>query len=136
MRTFLGYLMVAAGLGALYAVIMFAPLQIDHFSVKDIINSSHNRFRELGTVENLRLDLFRRLNSVNWAKHTEVDDFGAAVEKDGLGLEDEAIETEFDERTKRLRIKVKYDRVVRLKPTDKVRVFHFVYEKDEVPPNL
>lgn len=136
MRTFLGYLLVAAGIAALYGVIRFAPLYIDHLSVKDIVNSNLNRYREFSDVAGAKNDLLMRLNTVEWTTHKVTDEFGNTEDKAGLGLEEEAVEYDFEPRTKTAHIKVSYDRQVKLVPTEKIRVVHFVYEVSQVPPNL
>ncbi len=135
MRTFLGYLIALAVLGALYAVVMFGPLWIDHLAAKDLVNSTFNQFRDLGP-ERFKGELLQRLNLVDWATHQEQDDFGAVKEVQGLGLTDEDVFVEFEEASKILWVKVNYTRRVVLKPTDKVRVFKFSIERKAKPPNV
>lgn len=136
MRTFLGYVLVAAAIGVLYGIVTFAPVYLDHFDAKDIVNTSFNRFKEFPDVESFKQDMLWRLNTVEWATHKETDDFGNVEDKRGLGLEEDALVVEFDQRSKNLHVKLTYDRTVHLRPTDKVKVMRFVYEFTKVPPNL
>lgn len=136
MRKLLGYLTVLAIFAALYAVVIFTPIYLDHFDMKDICNSSFNAFRELGTPETFKADLLRKLNMVEWATHPEQDEYGAVTEVKGLGLTDDDVLVEFDDRTKVLSVKVTYVRRVLLKPTDKIRVMNFSFERKERPPNV
>lgn len=68
MRTFLGYVLVAALLAGLYAVIMFVPIYVDHMDAKDLVNSTFNQFRELGP-DQFQTELIRRFSQVPWESH-------------------------------------------------------------------
>ncbi|MBE2251740.1 MAG: hypothetical protein IAE78_19535 [Myxococcus sp.] len=135
MRKFLGYLMALSVFAALYAVVMFMPIVIDHGSAKDLVNSTFNAFREYGP-DQFKVELLRRLNEVTWATHIEEDEYGEKKEVTGLGLGEDDVFVEFDDRTKVLWVKVSYVRRVVLKPTDKVRVVKFTIERKEKPPNV
>lgn len=135
MRTFLGYVMVAALLGALYAAITFGPVYVDHMDAKDLVNSTFNQFRDLG-AEQLQLELMRKFLMVPWETHPVENEFGEVVQEKGLLLTAEQVFVEYDERTKVLHVRVNYERRVQLKPTDKVRVLKFVIERKERPPNV
>ena len=135
MRKLLGYLAALGVLAAIYAAVMFGPLWLDHFDAKDLVNSTFNQFRELGP-EQFKVELLRKLNLVDWATHQELDEDGLMKEVKGLGLTDDDIFVEYDERTKILWVKLTYARRVVLKPTDKVRVFKFTIERKEKPPNV
>jgi hypothetical protein len=134
MRTFLGYLMVAGLLAALYGVIMFGPLYIDHMEVKDTCNAAFNRFKDVGR-EGLQADVLDRLNRVPWATHEERDEMDQVVEKPGLGLTEEDVVVEVNEQLKQVFLKVDYQRKVVLKPTNKVRIVKFHFERRDTPPN-
>lgn len=135
MRKLLGYLVALGVLAALYAAVMFGPLWLDHFDAKDLVNSTFNQFRDLGP-EQFEAELLRKLNVVEWATHPELDEDGVTKEVKGLGLTDDDVFVEYEERTKILWVKVNYTRRVVLKPTDKVRVFKFTIERKEKPPNV
>lgn len=135
MRKLLGYLVALGVIAAIYAAAMFGPLWLDHFDAKDLVNSTFNQFRELGP-EQFKIELLRKLNLVDWATHQELDEDGVMQEVKGLGLTDDDIFVEYDERTKILWVKLTYTRRVVLKPTDKVRVFKFTIERKEKPPNV
>ncbi|MDP1915204.1 MAG: hypothetical protein Q8L14_03085 [Myxococcales bacterium] len=135
MRKVLGYLVALSVLAALYAAVMFGPLWLDHFDAKDLVNSTFNQFRELGP-EQFKAELLRKLNLVEWATHKAPDEDGVMQDVKGLGLTDDDIFVEFEERTKILWVKVTYTRRVVLKPTEKVRVFKFTIERKEKPPNV
>ncbi|MDP3232652.1 MAG: hypothetical protein Q8N26_07735 [Myxococcales bacterium] len=135
MRKLLGYLVALGVFAALYAVVMFGPLWLDHFSAKDLVNSTFNQFRELGP-DQFKAELLRKLNLVDWATHQEQDEEGRMKDVQGLGLTEDDVFVEFDDRTKILWVKVNYTRRVVLKPTEKVRVFKFSVERKEKPPNV
>jgi hypothetical protein len=135
MRTFLGYVLVAALLAGLYAVIMFVPIYVDHMDAKDLVNSTFNQFRELGP-DQFQTELIRRFSQVPWESHPVENEFGEVTIEKGLLLTPEQVLVEFDERTKKLHVRVEYERRVVLKPTQKVRVFKFVIERNEKPPNV
>ena len=135
MRTFLGYVMVAALLAGLYAVIMFAPIYIDHMDAKDLVNSTFNQFREFGP-EQFKIELLRRFLNVQWETHRVENEYGEVTMEKGLLLDPEQVLVEFDDRTKVLHVRVEYERRVVLKPTDKVHVMKFVIERNEKPPNV
>jgi hypothetical protein len=135
MRTFLGYVMIATLLGGLYALVMFGPLYVDHLEAKDICNSAFNRFKDVG-AEGLKDDVLTRLNRVDWATHEERDpETDEMVVKPGLGLTEEDVLVEVDEQAKKVFLRVDYQRKVVLKPTEKVRVFKFHFERRDTPPN-
>lgn len=135
MRKFLGYLMVLGVLAALYSVVIFSPFVIDHMSAKDLVNSTFNSFREF-PPEAFKKVLLDRLNQVDWATHPEADDFGEVKEMRGLGLTEDDVFVEFDDRTKILDVRVTYTRRVQLKPTDKIKVLKFTIARKEKPPNV
>jgi len=135
MRKLLGYLAALTALAALYAVVMFGPLWIDHMAAKDLVNSTFNQFRDLGP-DQFKGELIRKLNFVDWASHQEQDEDGSMKDVRGLGLTDEDVITDFEERTKILSVKVTYTRRVVFKPTDRFRVFKFSIERKEKPPNV
>jgi hypothetical protein len=135
MRTFLGYVMIAGLLAGLYATVMFGPLYVDQMHVKDICNSAFNRFKDVG-AEGLKADVLTRLNGVDWATHEERDpETDQVVVKPGLGLTEEDVLVEVDERAKKVFLRVDYQRKVVLKPTEKVRVVKFHFERRDTPPN-
>lgn len=135
MRTFLGWVLAAALVGGLYSVIMFVPLYVDHWDVEDMGNKTFNQFRDLG-IEGVRTYVRDQLNRVTFMTHEEDDGFGGTKVVDGMGMTDDDILVEFDETTKVLHLHFEYKRVVVLKPTQKQRVFKFVYDKKEKPPNV
>jgi hypothetical protein len=136
MQKLLGYLTVLAVIAAIYAVVMFVPMYLDHFEVKDISNSTFNAYREMSSVEHFRNELLRKLNAVEWATHPEQDEFGVINEVKGLGLTAEDVFVEFDDRTKVLWVKFSYLRRIVLKPSQKVRTFRFDFERKERPVNV
>lgn len=135
MRTFLGYVLVAAVIAGLYSAVMFLPIYLDHFDAKDTANATFNQFRDLG-VDGVRSYLVQQFNEAKWATHEETDEEGNVVVKPGLGLTGEDITVEFDENTKVLWVHLEYQRKVVLKPTDKVRMIKFVFDRKEKPPNV
>lgn len=135
MRTFLGYITVAAVLTGFYLGVMFIPLELDHLAVKDIVNTAFHRFNSLGSA-GVHDEIVMYLRRVDWATHEAEDEYGVKQIVKGLDITDEQVEVEYDERTKKLRVRVNYDRVVRLKPSKEIHVSHFVFERIDVPPNV
>ncbi len=135
MRTFLGYVTVAAVLTGFYLGVMFIPLELDHLAVKDIVNTTFHRFNTLGS-EGVHDEIVMNLRRVDWATHEAEDEYGVKQTVKGLDIADEQVEVEYDERTKKLRVRVNYDRIVRLRPSKEIHVSHFVFERIDVPPNV
>lgn len=136
MRTFLGYVMVAALLAGVYSVVIFAPIYLDHMDAKDLVNSTFNQFRELGSAEQMQGELIRRFLEVPWETHPVENEYGEVTQKKGMLLDPEQVFVEFDDRTKVLHVRIQYERKVKLKPADKIHVMKFVLERKEKPPNV
>lgn len=135
MRTFLGYVMVAALLAGVYAVVTFVPIYLDHMEAKDLVNSTFNQFREFGP-DQIQGEFIRRFLQVQWETHPVENEYGEVTQEKGMLLDPEQVFVEFDDRTKVLHVRVTYERKVRLKPTEKIHVMKFVIERKEKPPNV
>ncbi len=124
-----GLVMIAAVVGAAYWAVLFVPIYTDNWEVKDLVNSSFNRFphERLGQI---RVELVGRLGELKFASHQEADKFtGEMKTVPGLGLTEDQVITDDDTVRKFLTVRVTYDRVIQLWPTQKRRTIHFVVEK-------
>lgn len=135
MRTFLGWVIAAAVIGAIYAAVMFLPVYVAHFDVQDAANSAFNGFKDLGEA-GVRQVLLQQLNSEGFGHHEELDEDGAVVVKPGIGLKDDDLTVQFDDNTKILWVHLEYSKKVALKPTEKVRFVKFTFDRKEKPPNV
>ena len=107
---------------------LFLPLYVDHFEVNDAVTSAFNGYG-LISMPTLRVDLESKLREAKFATHKEIDMSGNEVEKPGLAVTETNPLIEADEVNKILTVMYQYDRTVRLIPTEKIRVVHFVAKK-------
>lgn len=111
-----------------YWCVLFLPLYIDHFEVSDAVSAAFNGYG-LVSMPTLRTDLESKLKEAKFATHKEFDMTGTEVEKPGLAVTEINPMIEADEVNKILTVSYRYERVVRLVPTDKIRVIQFVAKK-------
>jgi hypothetical protein len=119
--------------GATYWAILFLPVYYDNLEVKEALDAAFSQARVEGE-ERAKTWLMRRLNGVTPGQgtlgtHLEVDEDGVERELPGLGVPEENVTFTWDDRESTLTLRVEYDRVVVLKPSDKRKVLHFVAEK-------
>lgn len=126
-----GLLFVALLAGVVYAGVMFAPLYVDNFDVKDAVAVAHNHAAKGGDDASLRDIIIERTGRMG--THWETDKFDRDYLAPGLGLKPEQITIERSTVTPRVLIRVDYVRRVRLKPLDRVETVHFRVEKDGIP---
>ncbi len=135
MRTFLGWVIALAVIGGIYAAVMFVPTYLENFDVKDVANSAFHSFKDTGEA-GLRVSVLDTLNSDRFGTHEEYDEDGVLVTKPGLGLKDDQLQVQYDEKTRTLWLHFEYSRKIVLKPSDKVKVLNFVFDRREKPPNV
>jgi hypothetical protein len=119
-------LAVAAGiwLGAL-----FSQPYLDNLNVKDAVAAAYADVNLGRTDDQIRNRILEEVNSPKVGTHQERDRFGELVTAPGLGLTAENITIERNDVNRTVRIRVDYDRDVRLKPLQKVIRVHFNPEK-------
>jgi len=123
-----GFFLLIGVIAGGYWCVLFLPLYIDHFEISDAISAAFNAY---GIVSGptLRTDLESKLREVKFATHKEFDMTGNEVDKPGLAVTEINPMIEADEVNKILTVSYRYERVVRLIPTDKIRVIHFLAKK-------
>ncbi|MEW5740461.1 MAG: hypothetical protein AB1938_16155 [Myxococcota bacterium] len=126
-------LVMLALAGATYWAVLFIPLYYDNLEVKEALDSAFSQARVEGE-ETARVWLMRRLNGVTpnmgtLGSHYEVDEDGVEQLLPGLGVPEENVTFTWDEAASTLTLRVEYERVVILKPSEKRKVLHFVVEK-------
>jgi len=124
-------LLLALG-GGIYWAVTFVPTYYNNLDVREAVDAAFSRFTVEGE-DRAHQYLLSRLNRGTQegiiGHHFEVDEDGVEHEVPGLGVADEDVTFEFDERTSELTVRVEYDRVVVLRPFQKRRTLHFVVEK-------
>lgn len=114
-------------MAAAWAGWVYGQAYLDHFDVKEEVWLA---FSTTVTGEHeARARLMQALNAkIGW--HYELDEgTGEETIKPGLGVPDEAVEIVLNPETKVVRVRVEYDRVLPLKPSDRRTTVHFVAEK-------
>lgn len=108
-----------------------APLYLDNLEVKEATAEAYNAWIVDGE-ERARFKLMSRLNDKGTGYHFEVDDDGVEQVKPGLGIPDEQVTFEFDDRSRLLTVSVTYKRTVQFKPLEKRKTFSFSVVKSAV----
>lgn len=117
-------LLAAAGF-YLYHV---APVYWDNMDAREAASEALSVYILKGE-ETARAGLMFRLNNNPNTNHFEVDDEGVESIKPGLGLKPEDVTIDVDEKTKKIVVRIQYDRIVEFSPLKKRKVFHLVAEK-------
>ncbi|MGA9526445.1 MAG: hypothetical protein WBV82_33660 [Myxococcaceae bacterium] len=118
--------LIAAIVGFVYSAWVFSTPVLDNLDVKEAIDMALNQSRR--SDHDLQRLILNRLSRVG--THQAVDDFGNEVEEQGLGLTEENVYVERDEVAGTLLIRVSYDRVVQLKPSQHTYTLSFSPEKE------
>ncbi len=119
---------VALAAGAFY-LLNVGPMYLDNFEVKEATAEAFNAFFSAGEKPALE-GLLSRLNRQNAdVSHFEVGEDGIETVKPGFGLTEENVSFVFDEHSKKLTVRVVYDRIVQFKPLKKRKTYHLVVEK-------
>ncbi|MBK7863284.1 MAG: hypothetical protein IPJ65_32710 [Archangiaceae bacterium] len=124
------WLFIIAALGVLYAAVVYVPPFVDNMSVKEAVEVAFLRgFTSPDdiVVQDVTLKLNGGPTAVGY--HYETDESGVVTEVPGLGIPPEGVVVTRDEGTRTMTISVDYDRVVKLKPTNKYKTIHFHIEK-------
>lgn len=124
--TYLVLALVAAGLFYGYHV---APLYYDNLAARDAAGEAFAVYILKG--EKVALDnMLIRLNSKSPdTSHYEVDKDGVEQILPGYGLTEDNVTFTFDEASRKLTVRIEYDRIVEFKPLKKRKSYHLVAEK-------
>ena len=128
--SFGGLVLLLLVVGGLYLGVMLIPVYAGNFDVKEAVAVAFNR-SPTSDDDMLRKVIIERTSQVG--THWDTDKFDQDVLVPGLGLTDENITIERSTVSPNVRIEVDYERRVRLKPTNNVRVIRFHVVKDGIP---
>lgn len=120
-------LMIAAAIAAIYCGIIFLPVWADNFDVREAVAAAYNTS---GRNDDEKLRELIRERTKETATHLAVDEFGYAVEKPGLGLTDEQILIERDTVRGQIKVEVKYQRRVKMKPLKRIVRWNFEVKRE------
>lgn len=123
------YLMLLAIAGALFYGYHVGPLYIDNFAARDAVGEAWSTYFLRGEKYARDQMLFRLNQKSPDTSHYEVDDEGVESLKPGFGIKEEQVTFDFDEKTKKLTVRVEYDRIVDFKPLKKRKSYHLIAEK-------
>ncbi|MBL8954171.1 MAG: hypothetical protein JNK82_25565 [Myxococcaceae bacterium] len=129
----IGVLLTVAFVGALYWAATFGPYYLDNLNVKEAAEvglSAADSGPEAMVQRALQRINYGNLGNSPVGTHMEETDQGDFVEKPGLGLTEENVIAEVDEKTRTARVTIDYARTVRLKPTQSVRTIRFHVVKE------
>ncbi len=121
-------LILALIIGVWLAVHLSKPY-LDNLNVKDSVASAYSDVLLGRTDEQIRNRIIEELNGAKVGTHKEYNGYGELVEVPGLGLTAENITIERDDVRRTVRIRIEYDREVKLSPLAKVITLHFNPEK-------
>ena len=121
------FLVLVAAAG--FYVFHVAPLYWDNLEAKDAANEAFAVWQMKG--EKVAHDnLMARLNlKSTGTSHYEVDADGVESIKPGYGVTDDNVTIAFDESTRKLTVRIEYDRIVEFAPLKKRKSYHLVAEK-------
>ena len=121
----IGVLLLAAGFYAFHV----GPVYWGNLEAKEAAAEAFNVYQLSG--EKMALEgVLRRLNERNEdTVHLEVDEEGNESWKPGYGIDPDNVTMKFDEATRKLSVRIEYDRYVDFKPLKKRKKFHLVAEK-------
>lgn len=123
------YLLVVLVAAAGFYAYHVAPLYWDNLEAKEAAAEAFNVYIVSGEAT-ARSKMMIRLNAKSPnTSHYEVDKDGVESIKPGYGLSDDNIVFTFDESTRKLIVRIEYDRIVEFSPLKKRKSYHLVAEK-------
>jgi hypothetical protein len=121
----IGALLLAGG----FYVYHVAPVYWGNLEAKEAAAEAWNVYIQKGE-ETAVTGVLVRLNGKNPdVMHLEVDEEGVESWKPGYGLAPEQVTIKLDEATRKLTVRIEYDRYVDFKPLKKRKKFHLIAEK-------
>ncbi|MDP1828328.1 MAG: hypothetical protein Q8L48_33980 [Archangium sp.] len=124
--TYLVLALVAAGIFYAYHV---GPLYYDNLAARDIAGEAFSVYILKGEKAALDGMLIRANSRSPDTSHYEVDKDGVEQVRPGYGLTEDNVTFTFDEATRKLTVRIEYDRIVEFKPLKKRKSYHLVAEK-------
>jgi hypothetical protein len=129
----LSVLAISAIAVAIYCLVIFAPVYLEHLDVVDVVASAFNQVGQRRD-ETIQEELKGRLLGIG--THRALNDDNELVEVRGLGVADEDLIYEINAAEKTAHIELRYVREVRLKPTSRWTKIRFTAKKAGVPAGL
>ncbi len=117
--------------GGIYLGVMFVPVYVDNFTVKEAVTVAHNRIAQGADDESIRNVIMERTSRLGY--HWERDRFDQNIRVPGLGLQPEQIIVERSMVTPSVKIQVDYERRVRFAPSKYVRTIRFRVVREGIP---
>jgi hypothetical protein len=126
-------LVLVLGLAAVgYLAWTFIPPSLDNLDMREATTSAFNRMASDPDDGRIRTYLLGRAKTIG--THWEPGRDGQLVEVPGLGLTDADIILERDPVARTARVRIDYQRDIRLKPTDRLQRLEFHAEKAGMLP--
>ena len=123
------YLLVVLAAAALFYGYHVGPLYYDNLAARDAAGEAFSLFILQGEPR-AKQNLLIRLNAKSPdTSHYEVDKDGVEGIKPGYGLTEDNVVFNFDESTRKLTVRIEYDRIVEFSPLKKRKSYHLVAEK-------
>ena len=123
------YLLVVLIAAALFYAFHVGPVYWDNLTVKEAAQEAVNVYI-LNGEDAAKAGMLSRLNVKSpETSHFEVDADGVESEKPGFGLTEDNVTFTLDEHTKKLTLRVEYDRTIQFKPLKKRKTYHLMIEK-------
>lgn len=123
------YLVLALVAGAVFYGYHVGPLYYDNLAARDIAGEGFSVFILKGEAQAVEGMLLKANVMSPDTSHYEVDKEGVESVKPGYGLTEDNITIVFDENTRKLTVRIEYDRIVEFKPLKKRKSYHLVAEK-------
>lgn len=123
------YLLLLVLAGVAFYGYYVLPLYYDNLAAKDAVGEAWSTYLIRGE-DYAKVQLLVRLNSKSPdTHHIAVDDEGIEHVKPGYGIKEEQVVFDFDEKAKKLTVRLEYDRIVDFKPFKKRKIYHLIAEK-------
>ncbi len=123
------YLVVALLAGAIFYAYHVGPLYIDNLEAREAAAEAYNVYMLSGEATALQKLLIRLNAKSPNTSHYEVDEEGVESVKPGYGLTEDNVKITFDEASRKLTVRIEYDRIVEFAPLKKRKSYHLVAEK-------
>ena len=124
----LGVLILIGIAGAIYWGVMIGPLYLQRTDAKGELQVGFNKFG-LDKVPNIRKVMLLHFNDPElFGKNLQPNEQGVLVEVPGLGVTEDDLEYEPNDRLKELLVRLRYKRTIILRPTSKVKTYNFMVE--------
>lgn len=123
------YVVGALLLGAGFYAFHVAPVYWGNLEAKEAAAEAFSAYILKGE-EVAKSNLLIRLNDRSPdMTHYETDEDGVESIKPGYGIREDAVTFTLDESTRKLTVRIEYDRLVEFKPLKKRKLYHLVAEK-------